>query len=457
MSHELRTPLNAIIGYSDLLQTNRELPSAVQKNIRAINNSGRHLLSLINRILDLAKVEAGKLEVDTKPTLVQALVSDTAKSLEIAVQKYPTSFSTSIEVPMDLIALIDGDKLVQIINNITINAFKYGGAGHVTLAAYTRRTSNESSILTINVVDQGIGMTNEEIETAFNEFEQIDTKSSGLGLGLAIVKQLVTLLHGNIEIASKVGEGTSVQVKIPLNHTDLNSTSMYENQISGTLTVDGLGHSILIIDDNIENGELMKGLLTRNGFSAKVAYDGADGLNSIQNFPFDLIITDLVMPKLNGFELLRALKTNNSYSHIPVIVASASAFEKDKRASFDAGADAFLSKPIELNKVLLTVCQLLKIDAKEINEENHQDKAKRQRNTHSNEKILVLDLIEQKKAHEIISLAELGNFPEIRKIFINTKSQGIQSLNLFIEEELINFDAEGVIKKIEIVLRENEK
>jgi CheY-like chemotaxis protein len=163
------------------------------------------------------------------------------------------------------------------------------------------------------------------------------------------------------------------------------------------------------------------------------------------------------MPKMNGFELLRALKTNNRYSHIPVIVASASAFEKDKRASFDAGADAFLSKPVEINKVLLTVCQILKIDAKEINKEIYQDEVKAQSNTYSNEKILVLDVIEQKKALEIISLAELGNFPEIRKILINTESQGIQSLNLFIQEELTNFDAEGVIKKIELVLSENEQ
>jgi len=453
VSHELRTPLNAVIGYSDLLRANSELSQSNRNRVEAINKSGKHLLSLINRILDLAKVEAGKLELDSRPVEVHTLLSDTAKSLEIAAQKYPVSFSTSIEVPRDFVANVDTDKIVQVVNNITTNAFKYGGSGHVSLASFIRRQTDDTCMLIVNVVDQGIGMSYEELAKVFNEFEQIDSKSSGLGLGLAIVKQLVTLMHGDINISSEAGKGTSVVVELPLQLIDVDHVPAQNENFDGSLTVDGTGLSILIIDDNEENSSLMRDFFTSKNFEITVARDGEKGINAFQECSFDLIMTDLVMPKKNGFEVIQAIRADKTKSETPIIVASASAFATDKRDSLRAGADVFIAKPVDLKDVLKTTCRLLKIDLKELNQSLVDNQPKSQTEALINPETLVLDESDVQNALKIIELAEIGRLTEIRKILNETKSPGLVNLGILLEEKLDDLDAEGVIKKVKLCLK----
>lgn len=457
VSHELRTPLNAVIGYSDLLQADRQLTPTARNRVEAINKSGKHLLSLINRILDLAKVEAGKLELDARPVQMQTLLIDTAKSLEIAAQKYPITFSTSIEIPKDLIASVDTDKIIQVVNNLTINAFKYGSSGHVTLAAFIRRQPDGSPTLIVNVVDQGIGMSREELANVFNEFEQIDSKSSGLGLGLAIVKQLVSLMHGDIKISSEVGEGTSVVVELPLELSEFGYEIAHDEKFSDSLIIDGMGRSVLVIDDNEENSALMRDLFTSNNFEITVARDGQHGLDLFHEHSFDLVLTDLVMPKKNGFEVIQAIRAHKTKSHVPIIVASASAFATDKRASLDAGANAFMAKPVDLKSVLRTTCQLLQLDFTQLNHEAVSLESNSEAAALAQSETIVLDQIDLKTLSELIELAEVGRLTEIKSIMDNTKSQGLKSLGTLLEGDLENLDAEGIVEKVKMVLRKNGK
>lgn len=457
VSHELRTPLNAVIGYSDLLQADKQLTPAARNRVEAINKSGKHLLSLINRILDLAKVEAGRLELDKRPVQVQALIRDTAKSLEIAAQRYPTTFSTSIEIPKDLRASVDTDKIIQVINNLTTNAFKYGGSGHVTLAAFIRQQTDGTATLNVNIVDQGIGMSPEEMAKVFNEFEQIDAKSSGLGLGLAIVKQLVNLMNGDIKISSEVGEGTSVIVELPLQLTDLENERAHDKKFDGSFMIDGMGYSVLVIDDNEDNSALMRDLYTSSNFKVTVARDGEAGLNLFHKHSFDLVLTDLVMPKKNGFDVIKTIRAHKTKSHVPIIVASASAFATDKSASLDAGANAFMAKPVDLKSVLRTTCQLLQIDITQLSNDPISLEAKLEADTLIKTESIILDQDDFKNASQLIELAEVGRLTEIKSLMNEAKSQGLKSLGALLEDDLENLDAEGVIKKVQLVLSKNGK
>jgi len=457
VSHELRTPLNAIIGYSDLIQADTSLSNTGKKRVQAINTSGKHLLNLINRILDLAKVEAGKLELDSRPTNLKNFLNDTVKSLEITAQRYPISFSTSIEVDEDILANVDTDKLTQIINNITTNSFKYGGSGLVTFAAHLKHDDNRNPNLCINVVDQGIGMSTKDLQTVFNEFEQIDSKSSGLGLGLAIVKQLTTLMNGEVKITSEKTKGTSVEVIIPINRLSYEELANNNNTNEHSISVDGKGKCILVIDDNEENHSLLKDLFTSNNFKVDVATDGEAGLSLFDKKDYDLVITDIVMPKKNGFEVIREIRARSNNATVPIIVASASAFASDQQESIEAGGDVFMAKPISIRDMLNTTCQLLNIITP-IKENYSEVKENSTLPSLSIETTpLQLNASEKEKIQEIVELAELGRFFEIRSIIESTESQNLRELWICIEEPVNDLDSDRIIDIVNPIIDTNNK
>jgi len=217
--------------------------------------------------------------------------------------------------------------------------------------------------------------------------------------------------------------------------------------------VDGTGLSILIIDDNEENSSLMRDFFTSNNFEITVARDGEKGINAFQECSFDLIMTDLVMPKKNGFEVIQAIRADKTKSETPIIVASASAFATDKRDSLRAGADVFIAKPVDLKDVLKTTCRLLKIDLKELNQSLVDNQPKSQTEALINPETLVLDESDVQNALKIIDLAEIGRLTEIRKILNEAKSPGLVNLGILLEEKLDDLDAEGVIKKVKLCLK----
>ena len=442
MSHELRTPLNAIIGYADILLAENELKGSDSNRVSAISKSGKHLLNLINRILDISKIEAGKLDLDLQEVNLKDFLQDTSKSLKIASNAYPIQFSSSIEVE-DLVAFIDPDKLLQIINNIVTNAFKYGRDGSVTFAAKIENLDKQQ-LLKISVSDQGIGMTRQQLKSAFTAFEQVDSKSTGLGLGLTIVQQLINLMSGKLDIETEAGSGTSVTLSIPILTNHKHDTT-FQEQTSNYMAVDAENLRVLIIDDNDENLDLYRDLLQSINFSVSVARDGEEGLTAFESSKFDLVITDLVMPKANGFEVIEAIRKGPQNSDIPIIVASASALAEDRSRSLDLGANRFFSKPIEIEQLVKSISVLLELKVR---------KGTLTQGYEDNLTSELRDLVDISQIQDtefidaLIDMAELGRLVEINKTLDAKNDEISEFIKKHISEAMDQLDAEQVIDKL---------
>lgn len=360
MSHELRTPLNGILGYTQILLGRSGTSAEDKKYLNTVLSSGRHLLSLINRVLDLSKIEAGRLELDPRPTHLKTVLEEVARLLKVENDKRSTSFSSQISERLDQVALIDSDKLKQILNNIAVNAFKYGGTGEVSLSADLADTS-EKPRLQLCIEDHGIGMTEEQIARVFEPFDQVNAKAEGAGLGMSIVKALVQLMGGSIEITSTPGLGTRIEVELPLDLVEASALSREMHDVDAPIGKASEQKRILIIDDNQTNRDFMRDLLVGVGFSVETAEDGAHGLALIANEDVDLVITDLVMPKVDGFGVITGIRSGNRNSRVPIIVASASAFPDDQIRSVAIGADVFVSKPLDVRDLLDRIGNLLDV------------------------------------------------------------------------------------------------
>lgn len=359
MSHELRTPLNAIIGYSQILAANRNIDEQSRKTLGLVLTSGRHLLMLINRVLDLSKIEAGKLELDVRSVSPTTLFTDLSQIFDIESNKYSTHLRTNIASELPNRVYIDPEKVTQIVTNIVINAFKYGEGRDVEL--------NISSVaareaLQIQVSDQGLGMTDEQKSRLFLPFEQANNKSDGAGLGMSIVMELLKLMGGTIEVDTKPGKGTTILVDIPAPSDDTAGLLNVERRELPTKILGALHPKVLVVDDNQQNRELIVSLLGPLGFDLNEAVDGQDALKQVAKGCPDLVISDLVMPVMDGYELISALRENYNGDQLPIIVASASAFSDDQVRSLSAGANAFMAKPLDTFELLNRIGQLCDIE-----------------------------------------------------------------------------------------------
>lgn len=362
MSHELRTPLNGILGYTQILLAKAKLDSESRHNLEIIQSSGQHLLMLINRVLDLSKIEAGRIELDQRNTDMHRLFRDLLGVLGIEQRKYDVEFNAEL-AKLPARAMVDPEKLKQIVTNLVINAFKYGAGRPVEMTVHFIDESESKMI--IQVKDQGLGMTQEQIERAFVPFEQVNAKSDGAGLGLAIVNQLVTLMGGQVQIKSAIDEGTEFTVEIPLQVTQMLAEDPKEGAAAQRLPsgIKGaVSAPILIVDDNPLNLNLLTTLLESAGFSVTAVTTAAEALNQLKAEQYDLLITDIVMPDMDGFELISAACSDPTIPQIPIIAASASAFDEERKQSIALGASAFLPKPLNPYEVTETIAQLLKIE-----------------------------------------------------------------------------------------------
>lgn len=370
MSHELRTPMNAIIGYAQILVANPRLDEDSRKTLGIVLNSGRHLLMLINRVLDLSKIEAGKLELDNRTVNPRSLLNELIQIFEIERVKYSVKLKTEIDSNLPGSVSLDPEKLTQIITNIVVNAFKYGKGSDVSL---TVKNDAGASSLQISVEDGGAGMTSEQIALLFTPFEQLDSKSDGAGLGMSIVKELVELMQGQIYVDSEVNRGTRVTMNLPYELVE-DEALEYASKIALPREIKGsLRPEILIVDDNAQNRQFLHYLLEPLQFNLVDAVDGVDAKAKMTQKRPDLVITDLVMPNMDGFELLGWMSQDATAQTVPTIVASASAFHDDQVRSLSLGAKAFMSKPLDARELLgriATLCNLEYLYEEEVAEES---------------------------------------------------------------------------------------
>ncbi|MGF1938484.1 MAG: ATP-binding protein [Nostoc sp. ChiQUE02] len=360
MSHELRTPLNGILGCAQILLRSPALPNQEQYHVNIIEQCGSHLLTLINDILDLSKIEAKKLELHPDDLHFPSFLQGIVEICHIRTKQKGILFVYKPGINLPTAVHVDVKRLRQVLLNLLGNAIKFTDEGQVTfnIEVIDQPPSDGQTVkhrLRFTVEDTGIGITPAELSTIFLPFEQVGEKkrqAEGTGLGLAITRQLVQMMGSDIYVKSQIGQGSSFwfELEIP-EATDWvqSAIAVSEKQIIG---FEGSPYTILMVDDRWENRTVITNLLQPLGFNVVEASNGKEGLEIAIALKPDLIVTDLLMPEMDGFELIKHLRHTPEIQNVKIIVSSASVFEADQHRSLQAGGNAFLSKPIQVDELL---------------------------------------------------------------------------------------------------------
>jgi len=356
MSHEIRTPLNGILGAASLMAASGD-QAAWADGLETIRSSGEALLSIINDILDMTKIETGKLDLESIPFQPSALLDEVAAIME------PLAFLKRLELNIQLQpdsphwVMGDPGRLRQILLNLVGNAIKFTPVGAVSVAA----SASEDGAWRFEVSDTGIGIPVELIPKLFQPFSQADMsttrKFGGTGLGLAISRRLVTMMAGSISVVSEPGKGSCFTVALPLPSAAAQKPSRQETKPYVRLA----GH-VLVVDDNSVNRIITSQMLVKLGFTVATAEDGLEAVEVTRKTRFDAILMDCLMPRCDGFDAAAQIRMDErGRRRVPIIALTASAFDSDRRRCFDSGMDAHLSKPIRLND--LASCLSLHVKA----------------------------------------------------------------------------------------------
>jgi len=364
MSHELRTPLNGILGYAQILERSIALPDKERHGVGIIHQCGTHLLTLINDVLDLSKIEARKLELTPKaihfPSFLQGVVEICC--IRADQQGIEFVYQPNAQVPEGIYA--DEKRLRQVLLNLLGNAIKFTDQGTVTLKIEVTADQSDRNLRQIffQVEDTGVGIAPEHLSKLFQAFEQVGDRqrqSAGTGLGLAISQQIVQLMHGQIQVKSELGKGSNFYftVALPL-ATDWVQQSSSKNG-KRILGYQGERRRLLIVDDHWENRAVLTDLLEPLGFEVGEAENGQQGIEQIKALQPDLVIADLAMPVMNGFEMLKQIRQSEELQRQIIIVSSASVAQLDQQKAIDAGGDDFLPKPIDAEQLFQKLEQYL--------------------------------------------------------------------------------------------------
>jgi signal transduction histidine kinase/ActR/RegA family two-component response regulator len=363
MSHEIRTPMNGVMGFAQLL-LHANLGPKEREYAAAIHQSCKALLTVINDILDLSKVEAGKLELETAPFSLSELLklalttvspAARAKGLEVRLQVAPA-------VPE--IVAGDGVRLHQVLLNLLGNAVKFTPSGSIELRAEVTQRESARAVVQFEIADTGIGIEQSKIDSIFRPFTQADSsttrKFGGTGLGLAISEQLVRLMGGRISVSSKVGVGSTFRFAIPLDCPAL--VSAPEPGLVSSVPSSSRQLHILLADDDPTNQLLGLAVLKSCGHRVTVAANGIEALSRHESEAFDLILMDVHMPELDGLSAAREIRhrERKTSRRTPILALTASAYSEDHRACMSAGMDDFLPKPLDLARFVSVVDRLTK-------------------------------------------------------------------------------------------------
>jgi PAS domain S-box-containing protein len=354
MSHELRTPLNAIIGYSEMLEedaVDRDATEAVT-DLRRIRAAGHHLLALINDVLDLSKIEAGKMDLHLETFDLRSAIDAVASTVSPLIEKNGNVLALELA---DGIGTMHADvtRVRQVLFNLLSNASKFTERGTITLAG-ARRTMGNAEWIELTVRDTGIGMTPEQLERLFNAFAQAESstakKYGGTGLGLVISRMFCEMMGGTITVASEAGVGTVFTVRLPAEVVDSSAATIPALAVEG----DGAAGTVLVIDDDAATRDLLTRMLARDGYRVLQAANGAAGIALARAHRPDVITLDVVMPGLDGWEVLAALKEDPEVSTIPVVMLT---ITDDRNLGFSLGAAEYLTKPIERERLAAVVAK----------------------------------------------------------------------------------------------------
>ena len=367
MSHELRTPLNSILGYAQILQRQLHNEALLRDGLQTIQSSGKHLLTLIEDVLDISKIEANKLALVLTPVALTPFLNDIVDIMQMAAREkgIRLKFERSSRLPD--VVMADTKRLRQVLLNLLGNAVKFTDEGEVTLVVSVvdaaETAVSDQVALHFEIIDTGIGIDPDQLATIFSPFAQgrrTEAVREGTGLGLSISQQFVNLMGGHIEVHSEVGAGSSFSFTVPFTKaTSIIAAPMDSQTIHG---YQGATRQILIVDDKRENRLVLSAMLEPLGFDVALASNGQEAVDATAVSPPDLILMDLVMPVLTGFEATTTMRNTPELADIPIIAISASTMDMDQENSQRVGFNSFLAKPVDVDKLLSLIQEHLALE-----------------------------------------------------------------------------------------------
>ena len=363
MSHDIRTPMNAIMGYT-ALALNEELPDNVRGYLEKINTSGRHLLALINDILDMSRIESGKMELEPVPDDLAEILDEVRDMFAMQMEGKKLAFTVDYARITDRYVVVDRNRLNRILLNLISNALKFtpsGGSVTVTLAQ--TGTAEGKGSYELRVADTGIGMSKEFAAHIFDAFERERTetvsKIQGTGLGMSITKNLVELMGGTVTLQTEKDKGTEflLRLQFPLASGDEVEKREKENETAEQ--TDFSGKKLLLAEDNPINSEIAKMILTHEGFEVDVAENGkiaVEMMEAAAEGEYCVVLMDMQMPVMNGLEASRAIRAMaGKKGRTPIIAMTANTFEEDRQKTREAGMNAHLGKPFQPAELLAVI------------------------------------------------------------------------------------------------------
>jgi CheY-like chemotaxis protein len=361
MSHELRTPLNVILGYAQILKMTPNLDERQLRGIDAIRESGEHMLHLVTDMLDLACIEAGRLRLMPASASLGAVMRYVSHHVALRAGQKGLAFESRIGPAVPPCVLVDEKRLCQALSNLLGNAVKFTDDGAVSLYVDSQPIKACTARLRFEVADTGRGIPASHLDRILQPFEQAcprHQRREGAGLGLAIASNIVRLMGGELHVHSEVGLGSRFWFEldvpvVPATEADRPTDS----DSSRNVQYDGPRRTVLVVDDTCAHREVTAQLLELLGLRPLLACDGQDALDTLQRHAVDLVVMDAVMPGVDGLTATRRIR--QTCAKLPVIMVSASSYDTDRRRAFDAGADAFLAKPLDFNALRAQIGQLL--------------------------------------------------------------------------------------------------
>ncbi|QSJ20716.1 PAS domain S-box protein [Nostoc sp. UHCC 0702] len=361
MSHELRTPLNGILGYAQILQRAKHLQEDERSRVDVIYQCGSHLLTLINDILDLSKIEAQKVELLNSDFHLPAFLQGVAEMCRIRAELKNINFQYQLAAELPVGIRADEKRLRQVLINLLSNAIKFTDRGSVNfIISYAAEGK-----IRFEVRDTGIGIAPEKHQAIFQPFEQAGDnrrQTEGTGLGLAISQKIVELMGSKIQVQSELGIGSIFWFDVNLPAAEEWIKTSQADDFGQIIGIINCRPKILVVDDKWENRSVIANLLAPIGFEVAEAKDGQEGWRKVEEFQPDLVLTDLLMPELDGFGLIKCIRQSQAFKHIMIIVSSASVFESDRHRSLEVGGNDFLPKPVQAIELFQKLRQLLHLE-----------------------------------------------------------------------------------------------
>jgi len=363
MSHELRTPLNAILGFAELMEHDEQVPETQRRNLNTINRSGRHLLSLINDILDISKIEAGRLTAQLQVGDLHELIDTIVEAMTLRARHDGLELNVHLAEDVPRFVRTDVGKLRQILINLLSNAIKFTLHGGIDLEVRTGDIDSAHAGLTLSFVvrDTGVGIASDELDRIFQPFYQTEhgiRSGEGTGLGLTIARQFAQLLGGELSAASVVGKGSSFTLSLPIEVADMMTPLPPHRRVLGL--ADGqTTRRILIVEDKVDNQRLLTQMMEQAGFKTSVATNGKEAVETFQSWRPDFIWMDMRMPVMDGYEATRRIRALPGGREVRIAALTASAFREDRGEILAAGCDDVLSKPLDEEQLFAAMERLL--------------------------------------------------------------------------------------------------